>query len=89
LVAHCYRKGQTPLGPAAQKQALPSPRIRLLAKTIYALGPGGLAYLFADLARGAPLAPTIEDYSSLEPLADVIKHYAVEVQPFAITGGRQ
>ena len=75
------------LGP--KKQALPSPRIRLFAKKIYALGLAGLSYLFADLARGAPLVPTLEDYASLEPLAPLIRAYAVEPAPFVTPGGRR
>jgi hypothetical protein len=71
-----------PQGPGEKKSLL-----RFLAKRIHKLGPLGLSYLLHDLDRGQPLLPTLQNYAELEPLADLVREYAIEPPIFAIEGG--
>jgi len=71
--------------PAQKQDAIASVRLRFLARRLYSLGPVALGYFLQDLARGAPLVPTL----NLELLAPLIRAYAVEPGPFVISGGRQ
>jgi hypothetical protein len=48
-----------------RRKPIPNNRLRLLAAQIYDLGPAALAYLFAELADGAPPLPRIKRYADL------------------------
>jgi hypothetical protein len=72
------------------KSLLGTPRLRHLAGRIHTLGPGPLAEMLIELSAGEPLMPTLEAYSRLYPLGEVIAAFGSDRLPqprIVATGG--
>jgi hypothetical protein len=71
------------------KSLLGTPRLRHLAGRIHTLGPGPLAEMLIELSAGE-LMPTLEAYSRLYPLGEVIAAFGSDRLPqprIVATGG--
>jgi hypothetical protein len=80
----------TDQGSDHNNRVLPPERLRYLAERIHPLGPRPLFELFRELARGAPLAPSLERYARLHPLKDFIADLGgSELPQLRVVGGKR
>jgi hypothetical protein len=85
---------QTEAQRARKPPAIPTERLRHLARRIHALGERPLFELLRELEAGAPLRPRLERYAELS--SDVVKRLGADrlptariVRPARDDGGRQ